>query len=453
MDNNKVITLKKGFDIKIKGKAEKVLDTEFQSRTYSISPSDFRVMTPIPKLFVKEKDEVKAGDPIFFDKLRPEILYTSPVSGEVIEIRRGDKRAITDIIILSDQVIKFKEFKKANPNHLTREQILEQLLQSGCFPFIRQRPFAIIANPQDKPKAIFISGFDSSPLAPDLDFIVHGKGETFQTGLDTLRKLTDGKVHLNLNASEKPSGVFANSKGVQINWFNGPHPAGSIGVQIHHIDPIKKGDIVWYIHPQDVLTIGKLFLEGKFDAERIVAVAGSEIKKPRYFRTYLGANIENMLKENLHHDHVRVISGNVLTGKKIDLKGYIGFYDSLVTVIEEGDKYEFLGWLIPGYSKPSMSRTFLSWLVPNKEYKVNTNSHGEERAYVMTGQYEKVVPMNIYPVHLIKSILYNDLDQIEGLGIYEVAEEDLALCEFVCTSKIEVQKILRAGLDLVREEC
>lgn len=450
---NKVIKLSKGFDIKIKGKAEKILDKQFQSATFAINPTDFRVLSPLPKLFIKEKEEVKAGDGLFYDAAHPEIIYASPVSGEIVAIKRGAKRAITEIVILADSQIKFKEFSKANPKDLTREKIIEALTQSGCWAFFRQRPFAITANPKDKPKAIFISAFDNAPLAPDYDFIIHGQGNEFQTGLDALAKLTDGKVHLNLNADEKPSGVFENSKNVQINLFSGVHPSSSVGVQIHHIDPIRKGDIVWYLNPQDVLTIGRLFCEGKYDTERIFAIAGPEVKKPRYFRSYIGANIENIIKDNLASDNVRIISGNVLTGKKMDAKGHIGFYDNLVTVIEEGNQYEFLGWLIPAYSKPSMSRTFLSWLAPNKEYKVNTNTHGEDRAYVMTGQYEKVVPMDIYPVQLIKSILYKDLDQMEGLGIYEVAEEDLALCEFVCTSKMEVQKILREGLDLVMEEC
>lgn len=258
---------------------------------------------------------------------------------------------------------------------------------------------------------------------------------------------------MNINLDSTTSKVFANSKNVQINHISGPHPAGNIGIQIHHIDPINKGEVVWHLSPQAVLTIGRLFLEGRYNASRTVALTGSGVKKGKYYKTIIGASIKYMVSGNINEGNLRYISGNPLTGSIIPADGYIGFYDTQVTVLPEGDQPEFLGWLTPGLHKFSMSRTFLSWLMPGKEYSLNTNLNGEERAYVVTGEYERVMPMDIFPVHLIKSIIIGDIVQMENLGIYEVAEEDFALCEFVCTSKINVQDIIRQGLDLVREEC
>ena len=275
----------------------------------------------------------------------------------------------------------------------------------------------------------------------------------FQTGLDALQKLTNGKVHLNINADTTPAAIFINSKGVEINKIAGPHPAGNVGVQIHHIDPVNKGESVWCIHPQDVLIIGRLFSQGKFDASRTIALTGSQVINPKYYKTVIGSSVKHMITDaGLKKGTSRIISGNVLTGKQITEEGYLDFYDSQITVIPEGDEPEFMGWLKPGFDKLSMSRTFFSWLTPQKKHDLTTNMHGEERPFVVTGEYEKVFPMDIYPVHLLKSILIEDLEMMENLGIYEVVEEDFALCEFVCTSKIESQDIIRKGLDLVRKE-
>ena len=444
------IKIRKGVNIKLQGTAEKVnVDATFPD-SFAIKPSDFHGV--VPKLLVKQGAEVKAGTPIFYDKLNEHIKFTSPVSGEVAEIVRGEKRKILEIKILPDKEIRYEEFTKADPKDLSREEILKQLLDSGCWPMITQRPFAVIANPQEKPKSIFISAFDSSPLAPDRDFIVHGRGATFQKGLDAIAKLTDGTVHLNVHTQLNASDVFTKAKGVQINQISGPHPSGNVGVQIHHIDPMGKGDVVWCLDPQGVLAIGQLFEEGKFDASRVVALTGSEIKKPRYYKTYFGAAVNKMLADNVNDGEVRFIAGNPLTGKQITDKGYIGYYDEQVTALPEGNKPQFFGWIAPGFDKFSLSRTFFSWLTPNKEYALNTSMNGEERAFVMTGQYEKVFPMDIYPVHLIKAIMIGDIEMMENLGIYEVAPEDFALCEYGCTSKINVQSIVRAGLDKVMND-
>ncbi len=447
---SKFVKITKGLNINLLGEAEKVLVHAQHPDTIAIKPTDILGLTP--KLAVSVGDTVEAGTPLFFDKSNEKIKVVSPVSGEVIEINRGEKRRILEIKVLTDKEIRYKEFKKADPKNLSREEILETLLSSGAWPFIRQRPFAIMANPNDMPKSIFISAFDTNPLAPDNDFIVHSHGEDFQTGLDAICKLTSGKVHLNINADSTPSKVFTNSKGVQINKISGKHPAGNVGTQIHHIDPINKGEIVWYLYPQDVLLIGRLFKQGKFDATRVVALAGSQVKSPKYYKTVIGASVKSITADNTIALNSRYISGNVLTGTKVSPDGYLGFYDTQITIIPEGDYYEFMGWLKPGLNKLSNSRAFFSWLMPHKKYNLDTNLHGEHRAFVVTGEYEKVFPFDIYPVQLLKAIIVEDIELIEKLGIYEVAEEDFALCEFVCTSKIDVQKIVRQGLDLIKKE-
>jgi len=448
---SKYIKIKRGLNIKLVGEADKMISDLPLSETFAIKPPNFIGVTP--KLLVKQGDEVQAGTALFNDKSNEVIKFCAPVSGEVIDIVRGEKRKILEVKILADKEISYVAFKKTNPNELSREDIIEALLNSGVWPFIRQRPFGIIGNPNDTPKSIFISAFDSNPLAPDYNFIMQEKDQEFQTGLDALGKLTDGKIHLNINADTTPAKIFANIKEVEINKISGPHPAGNVGPQIHHIDPLNKGEVVWYINIQDVLIVGRLFNHGKFDASRMVALTGSQIKNPKYYRTIVGCNIKNIIAEGgLKSGENRIISGNVLTGNQITADGYLDFYDSQITVIPEGHEPEFMGWLAPGFNKLSMSRTFFSWLSPKKKHDLNTNLHGEERPFVVTGEYEKVFPMDIYPVQLLKSILIEDIEMMENLGIYEVVEEDFALCEFVCTSKIESQDIIRRGLDIIRKE-
>jgi Na+-transporting NADH:ubiquinone oxidoreductase subunit A len=326
------------------------------------------------------------------------------------------------------------------------------MLSGGVWPFVRQKPYDVIANPTDLPKAIFISAFKSNPLSIDNDFALYGMEDLFQIGLDYITKLSKGKTHLNVDGNTNISKVFRDAKGVQINKISGPHPAGNVGVQVHHIDPINKGEVIWYLEPQDVIAIARLFKEGRYDVSRIVALAGSQVSKPRYYRTISGVSVSNLLTDNLNDGDNRIISGDVLTGTKINLEGNLSFYDTSISVIPEGNEQEFLGWILPGLDKFSASKTFFSWLNPSKKYMINSNMHGEERAYVVTGNYEKVLPMDIYPLQLIKAIMIEDIELMENLGIYEVSTEDFALCEFICTSKIEVQSIIRHGLDLVRKE-
>ena len=448
---SKDVRIRKGVNIKLKGTAEKLYANPVTTSEIVLKPDDFP--TTIPKLSVKVGDKVQAGSPLFYDKNNDAIKFTSPVSGEVTEIKRGEKRKILEIRVKADGTNSFASFKQGDPASMSREEIKENMLNSGVWPFVRQRPYEVIANPADAPKAIHVTAMDSSPLAPDYDFVVHGENEVFQTGLNALAKLTDGKVHLNVNANANADAAFTSAKSVQVNKVSGPHPAGNVGVQIHHIDPVNKGEVVWTLRALDVLTIGRLFKEGKFDASRVVALAGSKVKAPKYYRTILGANISEIVKDNIEEGESRYISGNVLSGTKIDADGHIGFYDYQLSVIPEGGNNQFFGWIAPGFSKFSLSRSFFSWIMPGKTYDLNTNMNGEERAFVVTGEYEKVFPMNIYPVHLVKAMVIKDIDLMESLGVYEVAPEDFALCEYACTSKIDTQKIVREALDLVKQEC
>ena len=451
---SKSIRIRKGLNIKLKGEAEKVLATPEMPDIFAVKPPDFHGV--VPKMTVKVGDTVKAGTVIFYDKNNDRVKFTAPVSGEIASIERGAKRRIMEVRILPDREIAYETFKTGDAGSLSREDIIENMLSSGLWPMIRQRPVSVVADPSVTPKAIFISGFDSNPLAPDYDYILHGNDALFQKGLDIIAKLTDGKVHLTLRADGTADNALKGAKNVQVNTISGPHPAGNVGVQIHHIDPINKGDVVWYINPQDVLAVAKLFETGKYDSTRVVAFTGSEAENRKYYKTFIGASVKTIVNGNTTDGNNRIVSGNALSGDQIPADGFLGFYHHQITILPEGNDPQFFlteGWLAPGFSKLSLSRSFPSWLMPGKKYRLNTNTNGEERAFVVSGQYEKVFPFDIYPVYLLKAIITNDIDKMEQLGIYEVDPEDFALCEYVCTSKIDVQRIVREGLDVVQEEC
>jgi Na+-transporting NADH:ubiquinone oxidoreductase subunit A len=442
--------LKKGFDIRLEGIAQKRLAGAVSPVMFGVKPIDFPGL--IPKLDVKPGVDVLAGTPVFHDKLRPDIKFTSPVSGKIVSVERGDRRKVLEVIIERAGTGSV-DFGKADAGKITAEQIKEHLLESGLWPSIRQRPYHVVANPGDQPKSIFISCFDTAPLAPDYNFILENSSlSSFRTGLTALSKLTRGKIHLVMKGNSADNKVLDGIEGVEKSFFSGPHPAGNVGVHIHHLDPVNKGEVVWYVNFQDVISIGRLFDEGVYRPERIIALTGSEIINPQYFRIVSGGAVSQLVTGNVKAGEHRYISGNVLTGTNIGPEGFLGFYDSQITVIPEGKYHEFFGWAAPGLNKFSFSRTFLSSLIPKKSYKLDTNFHGGERAFVVTGQYEKVVPMDIFPMQLLKAIIAQDIDMMENLGIYEVAEEDFALCEFICPSKIEIQSILRNGLDLMRKE-
>jgi len=446
----RVYITRKGLNIKLKGKAEKIFVKADPAELYAVKPTDFHLL--VPKLEVKEGDVVKAGTPLFHDKNNPAIKFASPVSGIVASIKRGERRVIQEVIIKASADLVYEQFPKGDPAAMDRDQIISVILSSGTWPAIRQRPYNIIASPARTPKSIFISAFDTAPLGPDFDFLIKGSEKEFQAGIDVLARLTPGLVHVNISDEFPASPAFSKARNARVNYFRGPHPAGNAGIQIHRIDPVNKGEIVWTIGPQEVIIIGRLFMNGVYDASKVVALTGSEVLKARYYRLISGASIKNIVLNNVTEGDHRYISGNVLTGTRIDPEGYVGYYDSQVTVIPEGTEPEFLGWAKPGFGKFSLSRTFFSWLAPGREYRINTNMQGGHRAFVATGVYEKVLPMKIYPMQLFKAIMIEDIELMEQLGIYEIAEEDVALCEYCCPSKMELQALVRKGLDLMIKE-
>jgi Na+-transporting NADH:ubiquinone oxidoreductase subunit A len=444
-----IIKIKKGLDINLKGKAEKVFSRVERPAFCALKPLDFQGL--VPKLVVKVGDKVEVGTILFFDKYHPEIKYTSPVSGEISEIKRGERRLILELIIKADASDTYVKFNPPSLEELSAADISEILLNSGLWPLIRQRPYSTVALPVSKPKSFFISGFDTSPLAADVEFLLKDKTLEFQKGLDVISKLCETDIHVSHSRNSK-SQLFSQLKGVKLHSFEGPHPAGNIGVQIHHIDPINKGEVVWFAGALDVARIGSLFINGILDNSLEIALTGSELIKASYVKTIQGSSVSSLLNDNVKPGEVRIISGNPLTGTKCEKDGFLGYYDRQLTVIPEGNKHEFLGWALPGFDKFSFYRSFFSWLKPSAEYTVDTNLHGGERAFVITGKYEQVIPMDIFPMQLLKAILVEDIDQMENLGIYEVAEEDFALAEFICPSKTEMQSIIRQGLNLMRKE-
>lgn len=447
---SKDIKIKKGLTINLKGGAEKVLSSAPRSRTFAIRPSDFHLITP--KMVVKEGEKVQAGDTVFFSKSNEPVKFVSPVSGTLTKIERGAKRVITQITIEADPQDTFKDFGILSPEASSAEAIKSRLLESGCWPFIMQRPYAIVAGTEQEPRDIFVSAIQTAPLANDLDFSLKGKEKELQAAVTALSKLTKGQVHVGVGkSSDSP---FKDLKDVVLHKVSGPHPAGNVGTQINKLGPVNKGEVVWTVAPQDLVIIGELLLTGKFNAERIIALSGSEVKTPKYYKTRIGSEVATFLYDSgLKEENVRVISGDVLTGQKISPKGHLGYYSNTVTVIPEGDDYEFFGWNKPVFNKISTSRALtFSWLAPNKKYDLDTNTNGEHRAFVVTGNYEEVFPLDIYPLQILKACMVQDLDEMEALGMYEVAPEDFSLTEFVCVSKQPHQQIIRNGLDLMYKE-
>lgn len=445
-----VIKLRKGLDINLKGKAVQELKPVKEPGFYALVPDDFTGITP--KVVVKEQEYVMAGGPLFIDKNHPELKFVSPVSGVVTSVERGARRKVLNIVVEAAAEQDYEEFGKKNVNALDGESVKAALLEAGMFAFIRQRPYDVIADPTMFPKAIFVSAFDSNPLAPDFEFVLKGEETNFQTGLDALAKMA--KTYLSISVKQKTT-VLTQAKNVTVTAFDGPNPAGNVGVQINHISPVVKGETVWTIGAEAVIFIGRLFNTGRVDMTRKVAVTGSEVLRPAYCNLKVGALLTNVFSGNVTTDKsLRYISGNVLTGKKVSPNGYLGAFDSQLTVIPEGDNiHEMLGWIMPRFNQFSVNHSYFSWLMgKNKEYVLDARIKGGERHMIMSNEYDKVFPMDIYPEYLVKAIIAGDIDRMEALGIYEVAPEDFALCEFVCSSKVEVQRIVRAGLDMLRAE-
>jgi len=402
-------------------------------------------------MLVKQGAKVKAGEALFYNKDKEDMLFVSPVSGELTEIERGARRRILNLKITADKEQTQIEHANLDVNAASATEIKSYLLKSGTWPFIKQRPYDVIADPGTTPKAIFISGYVTAPLAADLDYVLQGKENELQAAITALGKLTPGKVHLSVGASKSP---LSGLSGVELHKVSGPHPAGLVSTQINKIDPINKGELVWTVSPQDLVIIGELLLTGKLNAERTIALVGSSVKTPKYYTTKIGTEISTFLyASGVNNENFRVINGDVLTGSKSSADGHLGFYNNTVTVIEEGDDYEFFGWNKPIFNKISNTRALtFSWMQPNKKYDLTTNTNGEHRAFVLTGQYEQVFPLDIFPMQLLKACMYKDLDEMEQLGLYEVAPEDFSLTEFICVSKQPHQQIIREGLDLLQKE-
>lgn len=443
-----VIKIKKGLDINLKGKASEVLLNGGKSETYAIVPDFYSGV--LPKVVAKVGDKVKAGSVLMIDKNRPEIKFVSPVSGEVTAVNRGAKRKVLSIVVTPDAQIEYEEFGKKNVASLKGDEVKEAMLNAGMWPFVMQRPYDIVATPGETPRDIFVSAFYSAPLAPDFNYLVKGQEADFQTGLDALAKLTNGKVYVGIRKGSAVQQV----KGVELVEVEGPHPAANASVLINHTKPINKGETVWTVDPANVIIIGRLFNKGIADFSRKVVITGSETKEQGYVQAISGCTIKSLIGGRVATNaHIRIISGNVLTGTKVTMEDYLGAYDNQITVIPEGDEtHEFLGFAMPRTDQYSMSHSYFSWLMGKKEYVLDARIKGGKRAMIMSNEYDKVFPLDIYPEYLLKAIIAFDIDKMENLGIYEVAPEDFALCEFVDTSKIELQKIVRDGLTLLYKE-
>ena len=445
-----VVKLRKGLDIRLKGTAAKQ-KTQISPayEEVALMPQDFVGVTPKP--VVREGDVVKAGDTLFVNKASQEVGFSSPVSGTVAAIVRGERRKVLRIVVKADKETLYTDYGQKDPAKLTGEEVKASLLQAGLFGYINQLPYAVSTTPDTTPKAIFVSALRDMPLAADFEMELRGNEETFQAGLTALSKVA--KTYLGIGARQT-SLALTQAKDVEIYVFDGPCPAGNVGVQVNHIDPVNKGEVVWTVDPSAVIFFGRLFLTGKVDLRKVIAIAGSEMASPAYVETIVGAPLKDILRGQLdNRPHVRLINGNPLTGRKSSLDDYLGAHISELTAIPEGDDVdEMLGWIMPRTRQFSTSRSYFSWLMGKKEYDLDARVKGGERHMIMSGEYDKVLPMDIYGEYLIKAIITGDIDKQEALGIYEVSPEDFALAEFVDSSKLELQKLVREGLDILRKE-
>ena len=446
---HRVVKISKGLNINLKGAPVAEMTSVDAAKLYALMPADFTRVTP--KVVVKPEDAVKAGDPLFVDKANPELQFVSPVSGKVVAVNRGERRRVLSVVVESDGKFESVEYKAKDVLSLSSDEVKADLLKAGMFAFMRQRPYDVIANPSDAPRAIYVSAFDSKPLAVNFEVALKGNEDDFQTGLDALSRIAP--VHLGICACQKSTALLV-AKNVITTIFKGPHPAGNVGVQINKTAPVNKGEIVWTIGAEEVIFIGRLFNKGKVDFTRTVALAGSEVKNPSYSKVILGAQISTLVEGRLENkNELRVIDGNVLTGKKTTTDGFLGAFSTEITVIPEIlNDADLLGWAAPRFGMYSTSRSYFSWLAPKREYTIDARIKGGERHMIMSNEYDKVFPMDIYPEYLIKAIITGNIDKMEQLGIYEVAPEDFALCEFVDSSKLELQRIVREGLDKLRAE-
>ena len=444
-----LIKLRKGLDIKLEGAAIETKVEIGKAKEYALQPDDFTGV--VPKVVVREGDRVKAGEPLFVDKNCPDVRFASPVSGEVTEVVRGDRRKVLCVKVKADAEQEYAEFGKKDVSALSGDEVKQALLQAGLFGYINQLPYAVATNPTTSPKAIFVSALRDMPLAGKFEYELQGNEEAFQAGLTALSKMA--KTYLGIGLLQVNE-VLHKAKDVDVNIFDGRCPTGNVGVQVNHIDPVNKGEVVWTVDPTAVIFFGRLFLTGHVDLTRTVAIAGSEVSNPAYADVLVGTPLKDLLDGRLNkQDHVRIINGNPLTGRKDSLDGYLGAHTSEVCAIPEGDDNdEMLGWIMPRTKDFSVNRSYFSWLFPGKKYRLDARVKGGERHMIMSGEYDSVLPMDIFGEYLIKAIITGDIDRQEQLGIYEVSPEDFAVAEFVDSSKLELQKIVREGLNLLRKE-
>lgn len=442
-----VIKLHKGLDINLKGRAAEQKIQLKSNGKYALVPDDFEGVTP--KVVVKDGDKVQVGDALFVNKQYPEVKFASPVSGTVSAVVRGERRKVLCVKVDADAQQSFVDFGKKDVAKLDGKAVIDALLEAGLFGYINQLPYAVSTNPSVMPKAIFVSALRDKPLAADFEYEVKGQEADFQTGLTALSKIA--KTYLGVGVGS----TLENVKDVEVNVFDGKCPAGNVGVQVNNIDPVNKGEVVWTIgDPSVVLFIGRLFNSGKVDLRRTIALCGSEIKNPAYVDMLVGEELSTLLSNSYDASKsVRIINGNVLTGKPTTKEGFLGAHSSEITVIPEGnDADELLGWILPRFKQFSVNRSYFSWLCGKKQYALDARIKGGERHMIMSGEYDKVLPMDIYGEYLIKAIIAGDIDRQEALGIYEVSPEDFALAEFVDSSKLELQRIVREGLNILRKE-
>lgn len=438
----KVIKLRKGLDINLKGKAAKETASVDCPGEYALCPDDFTGLKP--KVVVKEGDAVKAGDALFVDKLHPEVCFVSPVSGVVSLVERGDRRKLLSVRVKCDMKFESKNFK-------TDGDVKALMMESGLFGMIRQRPYDTVANPEDAPKAIHVSAFNNMPLAQEFEYVLQGQEAEFQAGLTALSKIAPVQLGV---SSKQGAKALLEVKDCNVYVFDGPAPSGNVGVQINHINPINKGEVVWTLGAEEVVMLGRLLKTGKVDFTRTIALAGSEVKAPKYYKMKVGQKLSTLLAGQVDGDDVRIINGNPMTGVQTSKDAYLAAHATEVTAIPEGAHAdEMLGWIMPRFSTFSTHRSYFSWLMGGKkEYVMDARIKGGERHMIMSGEYDRVFPMDIYAGYLVKAIIAGDIDRQEALGIYEVAPEDFAIAEFVCSSKMELQRIVREGLDILRKE-
>ncbi|MCF0188518.1 MAG: Na(+)-translocating NADH-quinone reductase subunit A [Bacteroidaceae bacterium] len=444
-----VIKLHKGLEVNLKGKATDNTLTVAAPKKYALVPDDFHGMKP--KVVVREGDTVKAGDALFVDKNHPEVKFVSPVSGKVEAVVRGDRRKVLRVVVEADGAGTCRDFGKQNAASMSADEMKALLLESGLFAFFRSRPYDIVANPDEAPKCIHVSAFCDMPLAQDFEKALKGNEADWQAGITALSRIAH--VHLGVSGKQT-SKALTEAKDCEITVFYGKCPAGNVGVQINHICPINKGEVVWTMAAEEVIFVGRLINTGKVNLTRTIALAGSEVKNPGYAKVKVGQCICTLLDGQLDASHsLRIIGGNVMTGRRLNNPDFLPAHATEVNVIPEGDDvHEILGWIMPRFNEFSTSRSYWSWLCPKKEYTLDARVKGGERHMIMSGEYERVLPMDIMPEQLVKAIIAGDIDRMEALGIYEVAPEDFALCEFVCSSKVELQRIVREGLDMLRKE-